>query len=180
MFNFKKFFSTILIVQIFTCAVVSAETKNNTQSEFNLQEITLPSEVKEMGKNSGSIYYSASVKNKVLVPVHMWGEIRLSGLHFVPADTTLIKGLSLAGGPTSNANLEKIVVTRPASDGSFKEIQFDLSEGGDIKAQQFKIESGDTVFVQKSTFFENRAYYTSLVSIFITVLSTFVIINKVK
>ena len=110
----------------------------------------------------------------------MWGELRQSGLHFIPSDTTLIKGLSLAGGPSSTANLEEVILTRSEANGKMKEIEFDLSEGGDVKAQEFKIESGDVIFVKKSTFQENRAYYTSLINIAVTVISTFFIINKVK
>jgi hypothetical protein len=183
MFNIiKKSLLSLIIFQLTCSSLLAAEATAPTigKGEFNLQEITLPSEVKDMTKTPGAIYYSTSVKNKVLIPVHMWGEINKSGLHFVPADTSLIKGLSLAGGPTAQANLEDIVVTRPSTNGTFKEIEFDLSEGGNINAHQFKIESGDTIFVKKSTFSENRAYYTSLISIFITIASTFFIINKVK
>lgn len=166
---------------MFTCSLFAATTNaaSSAQGEFNLQEITLPSEVKDMGKNPGSIYYSTSVKNKVLIPVHMWGEIKQSGLHFVPSDTTLIKSLSLAGGPSSFANLDDITVTRSTANGTFKEIEFDLSKGGDQNAHEFKMEAGDTVHIKKETFYENRTYYTGLISIFITVLSTFFIISKV-
>jgi hypothetical protein len=165
-----------MIIQLFSYSAFSAE---QAKSDINLQEVALPSEVKDLGKQSGSIYYSNSVKNKVLIPVHMWGEIKQSGLHFVPSDTTLVKGLSLAGGPTSSAKLEDIVLVRNTN-GAFKEMKFDLSKGGDVDAHQFKIESGDTIFLKRDTFSENRAYYTSLIGIFITVLSTFVIVQKVK
>jgi hypothetical protein len=177
----KKIITLILIYQLSILSAFAAETPATTagQNEFNLQEIALPSEVKDLGKHTGSIYYSSSVKNKVLIPVHMWGEVRQSGLHFIPADTTFVKGLSLAGGPTSVADLEDIVLIRNSEKGKPKEIEFDLSEGGDINAHQFKIEAGDTIFVKKDKFTENRAYYTSLIGIFITVLTTFVIVNRV-
>jgi hypothetical protein len=179
MLYFKKSLFAVIIIQIFASSAFALEA-TAPKSELNLQEIALPSEVKEVGKQGGSIFYSTSVKNKVLIPVNMWGEIKLSGLHFVPSDTTFIKGLSLAGGPTSSANLEKVVLIRGAPNGTFKEIEFDLSKGGDANAHQFKIESGDTIFLKKETFYENRNYYTSLIGIFITVLSTFVIVNRVK
>lgn len=167
---------------MFTCSLFAAATNaaSSAQGEFNLHEITLPSEVKDMGKNPGAIYYSTSVKNKVLIPVHMWGEVRQAGLHFVPADTTLIKGLSLAGGPSSTAKLDGIVLTRGTPAGTFEEIDFDLTKGGDAAAHQFKIESGDTIFVKKETFYENRSYYTSLIGLFLTVVSTFIIVQRVR
>jgi hypothetical protein len=179
---YKKLLSVVIIFQLFVCSVSVTEASGlvGAQSEFNLQEIALPSEVKDLPKNPGALYYSNSVKNKVLIPVHMWGEIKQSGLHFVPSDTTFVKGISLAGGPTSAAKLENIVLIRSTPNGSFKEIEFDLSKGGDASAHQFKIEPGDTIFIKKETFYENRNYYTSLIGIFITVLSTFVIVQKVK
>lgn len=179
MFNLKKILSVVIIIQMISFSVYGAEEVTASKSEFNLQEITLPSEIKDLGKSSGAIYYSNSVKNKVLVPVHFWGEIKQSGLHFVPSDTTLIKGLSLAGGPTTSAKLENVILIRNTN-GVFKEIDFNLSEGGDAIAHRFKIEPGDTVFVKKDTFMENRGYYTSLVGIFVSILSTFFIIQKVK
>lgn len=176
---FKKLLSSVIVIQLFACSLFAAETAA-PKSELNLQEIALPSEVKDVGKQGGAIYYSTSVKNKVLIPVHMWGEIKESGLHFIPADTTFIKGLSLAGGPTSAARLDDVVLIRSTPAGGFKEIEFDLSKGGDASVHQFKMESGDTVFIKKDTFVENRNYYTSLVGIFLTVLSTFVIVNRIK
>lgn len=178
MLNIKKILSSLIIAQLLSVAVYAGEAPTS-QSEFNLQEITLPSEVKDLGKSSGAIFYSNAVKNKILVPVHFWGEVKQSGLHFLPSDTTLIKGLSLAGGPTTLAKLDKVVLTRKSASG-IKEIDFDISEGGDANAHQFKIESGDTIFVKKDTFYENRNYYTSLIGILMTVLSTMVIVNKVK
>ncbi len=179
MHNLKKFISVVIIYQLFAVTAFSAESPP-PQSDFNLQEITLPSEVKDLTKVPGSIYYSTSVKNKVLVPVHIWGEIKQGGLHFIPSDTTFVKGISLAGGPLSTANLEDIVLIRSSQKGQFQEMEFDLSEGGDSSAHQFKIEAGDTIFIKKDTFYENRSYYTSLIGIFITVLSTFVIVQRVK
>ena len=179
MHTFKKIITLVLIYQLGILSAFGAES-STAQSEFNLQEIALPSEVKDMSKSPGSIYYSTSVKNKVLIPVHIWGEIKQSGLHFIPSDTTFVKGLSLAGGPTSSANLEEIVLIRNKEKGEPVEMEFDLSEGGDSSAHQFKIEAGDTIYVKKETFYENRGYYTSLINIFLTVLTTFVIVNKVK
>jgi len=82
--------------------VKTSQTKE-ASSEYNIRELALPSEVDNLGKKGGSIYYSPSVKGKVLIPVHIWGEIRNSGLHFIPLDTNLLNGLSLAGGPTSSS-----------------------------------------------------------------------------
>jgi hypothetical protein len=173
----KNLICVVLIAQSLTVSVCFSEEK--LKSELNLQDIALPSEVKDLGKQSGAIYYNTSIKNKALVPAHFWGEITKSGLHFIPTDTTLIKGLSMAGGPTSVAELEEIKLSRIDGNGKLSEYAFNLSNGGDQESFNFKIESGDTIFIPKSTYYENRAYYTGLISIFISIVSTFFIVSKI-
>jgi hypothetical protein len=174
----KKIFCTITIIQLLSVSVCFSEEK--IKNELSLQDIALPSEVKDLGKQSGAIYYNTSIKNKALVPTHFWGEVQKPGLHFIPTDTTLIKGLSMAGGPTGAAKLGDVKVTRQGNDGKLNEFVFNLSEGGNEDSFQFKIEPGDTVYLQKETFYENRSYYTSLISIALSIISTFVIVNKIK
>ncbi len=147
--------------------------------DLNLQELTLPSEVKDIGKQSGTIYYNSSVKNKVLIPTHFWGEVNRPGLHFVPNDTTLIKGLSMAGGPSGNAKLSEVSLSRNTTDGKVKQYVFNLDSGGELDAHQFKIEPGDSVFIKKDHFLEDRNYYTSWIGIVISIISTIVLLQKV-
>jgi hypothetical protein len=152
---------------------------NETES-LSLQEIALPSEVKDLGKQAGAIYYNSSVKNKVLIPTHFWGEVNRPGLHFVPNDSSLIKGLSMAGGPTGAAKLEQVILSRSQSDGTLKQYEFNLSSGGNTDAYKFKIEPGDSVFVKRDRFLEDRNYYTSWIGIAISIISTFVLLRAVK
>ncbi|MBC97484.1 MAG: hypothetical protein CME63_07025 [Halobacteriovoraceae bacterium] len=176
----KKFSISLLIYSLLT--VPTWAQKASTQAskgEYNIRELALPSEVDNLGKKAGSIFYSPSVKGKVLIPVHMWGEIKNSGLHFVPLDTSLINGLSLAGGPTSNSNLESVVVTT-TREGKREKLQFDVSEGGDLALEDFKLKPGDTIFVEKDTFRQDRAYYTSLFGVALTVLSSILLYRQVK
>ncbi len=151
-----------------------------SKSDLSMQEIALPSEVKDLNKQSGSIYYNTSVKNKVLVPAHFWGEVGRPGLHFIPTDTSLIKGLSMAGGPNGAAKIDEIILTRTDNQGKLIQKEFNLSEGGGVDAYNFKIESGDSIFIKKDQFREDRAYYTGLVGIAISIISTIVLLQKVK
>jgi hypothetical protein len=174
----NKILCTFLATYILTLSVCfSSEPASN---ELSLQDIALPSEVKDIAKQQGSIYYDTSTKNKALVPTHLWGEIQRPGLHFIPTDTSLIKGLSLAGGPTGAAKLEEIILTRLNPDGSIRQYEFNLRDGGDAKAHTFKLESGDSIFLRKDTFYENRNYYTSWISIALSLITTFFIVTKVK
>lgn len=182
--HLKKFIVYLLVAQFLTGSIAFAESQNSEDNqvtkELSLQEIALPSEVKDLGKQSGSIYYNSSVKNKVLIPTHFWGEVGKPGLHFIPTDTTLIKGLSMAGGPAGLAKMEEIVLTRNSKDGKLEQHQFNLANGGDTSAYQFKLEPGDSVFIKKDLFREDRAYYTSLIGIAISIISTVVLLQNVK
>lgn len=156
-----------------------AAKKKEEAPKFDIRELALPSEVQKLGKKTGNIYYSPSVKGKVLIPVHFWGEVGNSGLHFIPVDTSLVQGLSLAGGPKSNSLMDEVRVTSRKG-GKLIEHTFDLTEGGDDEAHTFQLSPGDTVFVKKDNFSENRAYYTSLVGVIATVLSSILLYREVK
>jgi hypothetical protein len=154
--------------------------KKGKTSKYNLQKLVLPSEVDGIGKSSGSIFYSPSIKGKVLIPVHMWGEIGRSGLHFVPIDTTLISGLSLAGGPSGTAKLEEVKVTRKLTSGKYEDRIFDISSGGREDAYSYKLKPDDTIYLKKDRFDANRSYYTSLIGVAVTILSSVLIFRQVE
>lgn len=147
--------------------------------EYNIRELVLPSETGVIGKSSGSIYYSPAVKGKVLIPVHFWGALGKSGLHFIPIETNLVNGLSMAGGPSGEAVLDNVRVTRKSGD-KLDEEYFDISKGGNTKAFEYKLRPGDTVFVEKDDFQANRAYYTGLAGVIATVLSSILLYRQVR
>ncbi len=148
-------------------------------SGYELRDLALPSDIKDVSKGSGSIYYNPSVKGKVLIPVHIWGEVNKSGLHFIPLDSTLTSGLSMAGGPTTYADLREVKLIRKEN-GKFESLDFDLSEGGEADAHGLVLKPGDSLFVERERFYENRAYYTSLVSVVLTVLSSILLYREVR
>jgi hypothetical protein len=153
--------------------------KIDVPSDFNLNQMILPSEVKSIGKTSGSIYFSSSVKGKVLMPVNVWGEISKSGLHFFPVDTTLIGALSMAGGASATGHLERVKVSR-IENGVVTSEEFNLERGGSAEAYVYKLKPGDTIFIPKERFYENRSYYTSLFGVVATVLSSILLYRQVQ
>ncbi len=152
---------------------------DKTNSEYNIRELVLPSETTTLGKSAGSIFYSPAVKGKVLIPVHFWGAIGKTGLHFIPIETSLVNGLSMAGGPSGDAVLDKVRVTRKVGE-KIDESYFDISKGGDATAFDYKLKPGDTVFIEKDDFYANRAYYTSLIGVIATVLSSILLYRQVQ
>lgn len=167
----RLIFSGILILNITASQVLAAE--------IDLQDLALPSEVKDLGKATGAVYYSTTNKNKPLMPVHMWGEVNRSGLHYIPVDTKLVKGLSFAGGGTGNADLEEVTVTRIVK-GKASKKEFDLSGGGSIEAHDYVLQPGDTVFIANDRFYTNRAYYTSLVGVAVGILSSILLYQRIE
>jgi hypothetical protein len=168
----------IFLTFIFTCQGVSPAFADEKNSGLSLQDIALPTESRDMIKNSGAVFYTPS-KNKILVPVHLWGHLNRPGLHYIPSETTFIKAISSSGGPLPNAKLEDISLSRSVN-GKVEKYNFDLSDGGNEKAQTFVVQPGDVIFVKQDRFFENRLYYTSLVSIAVTLLTGVFIYRQIQ
>ncbi len=145
---------------------------------LRVKELVLPTEVKDIMKKGGSVFYSSGAKSTALIPTNIWGEVKNSGLHYIPQKTNLIKGLSLAGGTTGSADLDEVIVSRN-NKGQWKNFEFDLT-GGNNQALQFELQPGDVVQVKKDHFYENRTWYTSLLSVAATLISTALIYQQVK
>jgi hypothetical protein len=57
---------------------------------------------------------------------------------------------------------------------------FDLEKGGSTNAALRKLKPGDMVFVEKDYWYENRSYYTSLIGVAATILSSILLYRQVK
>jgi hypothetical protein len=152
----------------------------NKAGGFDLNQLALPSEVKNIQKNTGSIYYSPAVKGKVLMPIHFWGYFNKPGLHFIPVDSSLLEGVSYAGGPNPQAQLENVRLMANQDDGKISNSFFNLEKGGSTEAALRQLKPGDMVFVETDYWYENRAYYTSLIGVVATLLSSILLYRQVK
>lgn len=170
----RNLISLLLVAAMTLPSVALAQTQN-----LELQDLALPTDVKDLGKSPGAVYYSTTNKNKALMPVHFWGEVGKPGLHFIPVDSKLIKGLSFAGGGSSTARLDEVIVNRLEGD-KVKRYEFDLEAGGDVSAHEYVLMPNDTVFIEKDRSIENRAYYTSLVGVIATIISSILIIKRIE
>lgn len=176
----KKLIRTTLnAFVIFQFLITPVMASEKAKSQLNLSDLVLPSDITDVRKEGGSIYYSMQAKGKVLIPVNVWGEVNKAGLHYMPGDTQIIKALSLAGGPRSTAKLTNVRLTR-VTDNKIKEFVFDLSDGGDAEAFQKQIVPGDTIFVEKDYFYENRTYYTSIIGLAATILSSILLYREIQ
>jgi hypothetical protein len=178
---YKKIISYLLILSIIhqTNSVVLAADVVKEDIKIDLQDLVMPSEVKDLSKKTGSVYYSTPNKNRPLIPVHFWGSIETPGLHFIPSETSLVNALSLAGGPRPAADLENVSLSR-AEKGKIHKYEFNLKSGGDDEAFKFQMRPGDTIFIEQDNFFENRSYYTSLIGIGVSILSGLLLYYQLK
>lgn len=179
----SSFLSFIILLEflVFPRELFAVEQKDEekSRSKYNLDELVFPQEVKDMGKSQGSIYYSSPIKNKILIPTHIWGQIGKSGLHFIPNDSTLIKALTYAGGVTTDSKQDEIKLSR-FENGELKTFEFDLEDGGDELAHKFVVKPGDTIYVPKSQYYVNRSFYTSLIGVAVSLLSGILVYRAVK
>lgn len=160
----KKIIGNVVALSFFLPSLTWA------QDKIDLQDLALPTEVSNLGKSPGAVYYSTTSKNKALMPVHVWGEVSRAGLHYIPLDTTLVKGLSFAGGGSSFAKLDNVMVNR-VEDGKVKRYEFNLTQGGNASSHEYVLKPGDTIFIERDRYYEDRTYYTSLIAVAVSVLS---------
>ncbi len=176
--NYKNFLSLSLVLILGTPFQVLADTSDK-KLDIDITELAFPAEVKELSKKSGSVFYSTTSKNKPLMPIHFWGEVGNPGLHYVPVDSKLIKGISMAGGGSGSARLDEVSVTR-AFDGKISRLKFDLDDGGDSSVHDFTLRPNDTVFIKKDHYRQDRAYYTGLVQVLATILTSVFIYKRIE
>lgn len=177
--HFKILFINLSL--LVSSSVVFAQSKKKSDTvDYDLSRLALPSETKGIGKAAGSVYYSPSIKGKVLIPVHFWGYFQRPGLHFVPVESSLLEGISYAGGPNPQARIDNVKLMRKNEKSGFDNEFYDLEKGGNNQAALKTLRPGDMVFVEKDFWQENRNYYTSLVGVVATVLSSILLYREVR
>ena len=102
--------------------------------------------------SSASFYY-LSKPGEVTMLINIWGAVRNPGRYEVPTSTNLVHLLSYAGGPTPDAELDEVRVTRSFSkDGVFtkSEIFVNLEDLAKTDESQLVLYAGDTIFLDQS------------------------------
>lgn len=78
-------------------------------TSFALEVDLKNSRMNSIEKTSEFVFQS--YPNQQLIPVRLIGEVKKAGLYYIPSEMKLITLISLAGGTTSDANLEKIAIS---------------------------------------------------------------------
>lgn len=95
---------TITIVTFFMFSITFAQ--NNEKNEMNLSDYQISSE-----------RYLTDDRGNILMYVNIWGEVKRPGNHLVYEGIDLATLLSIVGGTTADANLQKIRLHREIPDG---------------------------------------------------------------
>lgn len=138
------------------------------------------------GLNSSSEFIFESYPNQELIPIRLLGAIKNAGLYHIPTNMKLTTLLALAGGTTTDADLENIVIGNDQqnfrlNDGTQKKsLTIDLEEVLKNGAQNdYTLVSNDIVLIKnKSPLISNDSFRTiSLISVFLTTILTAVLIH---
>lgn len=58
--------------------------------------------------------FSFQRDSRLLIEIHVWGEVNKPGLYRIPDGSTVLDAISAAGGPTQYAALSRVRLSRPA------------------------------------------------------------------
>lgn len=86
--------------------------------------------------------------DEVLMSIHVWGEVRSPGTYLVPVEADLIVGISVAGGPTSQAKLSDVRIIYEDSEIRYNLDHFLDAEGDPIP----DLEPGATIHIPTNSF----------------------------
>lgn len=136
--------------------------------------------------NSSSEFIFESYPNQELIPIRLLGAIKNAGLYHIPTNMKLTTLLALAGGTTSEADLENIVVGNDQQNilnkggDSKKSLNIDLEEVLKSGAQtDYTLVANDIVLIKnKSPLISNDSFrILSIISVLLTSVLTAIVIK---
>lgn len=145
----NKLFS-LLLAFVFTISPVFAQN----------EVFTLKGQV-----SNSNEYFAGTYPGAVMMKVNLVGGVHRPGVYNVPVNSELNSVISYAGGPTKEADLDKVYVR--SQDGSkYKVNKVDLKEFfADPKEVPFKLKPNDYIYVQQDEdFISNDVYRFSIVA----------------
>ena len=91
--------------------------------------------------------------NELLMNVQVWGQVKNPGLYSLPENSDIVTLLSLANGPTENADLSKIKVIRK---GATKDSLYTVNLKKSLlhgEKEKITLKPGDIIEISPSTFY---------------------------
>jgi hypothetical protein len=151
----KKNLFYLLISAIGYSFVVSAQTTESGMGS------ALPS------ASAGSYYYVAK-PGELTMQVNIWGDVHYPGRYEVPSTTDLIQLLSYAGGPTREAKLSEVRISRFVKRDTVlykQRLKVNLEDFFKTDDSKLLLQPGDAVFVDYVTRFNARDILTVVTTV---------------
>ena len=130
-----------------------------------------------VGFGKPSEFVFQSYKNQELISLRLLGAVHKAGVYHVPKDIKLITLLSLAGGTTKDAEVEKIII---GSESKKMVTEVSLYKAMNNQAQkEYEFNTNDTIFIEhkKSVISDNSWKVISVMSMLLTATLTAMAIN---
>jgi protein involved in polysaccharide export with SLBB domain len=152
---------------------------------FGQSDIQIGSSLNQLRQSQGALY-DYSDPESVNIKVAVWGFVRFPGRYVIPINSSVNDLLSLSGGPTDDAHLNKLKLIRMAEDSSqvvmdlgYEDVMWD-KEVRVFNSNQ-EVTAGDILVVPG----EQRLYFRDYLSLSLSVVSTLIslsilILNIVK
>jgi hypothetical protein len=145
----------------------------NTQNPFGnpLQQASQPS------------YYYIARPGEITMQVNLWGDVLKPGRYEVPISTDLIQLISLAGGPTREADLSEVRISRYAkSAAGLSKYQVKVNLEDFLKTDEAKLPllNGDAIYVDYVTRFNFRDVITIVSTAALVTIAVSQAINYTK
>jgi len=108
--------------------------------------------------NQASFYYIAK-PGELTMQVNLWGDVLKPGRYEVPITTDLIQLISLAGGPTREADLSEVQISRYSrSSAGIQKFQVKVNLADFFKTDEAKLslQPGDAIYIDYVTRFNFR------------------------
>lgn len=135
-------------------------------------------EVKEPPRAAEYIYRSS--QKETLISVQLLGAVENPGIYYIPAQTDLLKLVSLAGG-TRDADLTEVLVrkTDPSQKGVY-ELDLNKLMKSTSEVKPFKLAQDDFVYIPKKQpwISSDIAQSVTIVSLITSIILTSVLIEK--
>lgn len=158
---------------------------SNQALAFDLSERT--SQHMKLARPSEFLFQN--YKKQELISIRLLGAVNKPGLYHVPKNVNLVTLLTLAGGPTSNADVEKIKIgndsksfTGKKSVATFKQRNLTLDLNRAIRAgsdPKYNLQSNDIVFLNNKTpLISNQTFrLVSVISVLLSGILTALVID---
>lgn len=161
----RRLVATVILYTLLVSQSMAAQNELSKNSKYHV--------------NSSSEFIFESYPNQELIPIRLLGAIKNAGLYHIPTNMKLTTLLALAGGTTTDADLENIVIGNDQQSGR-KSITVDLEEVLKSNAKtDYTLISNDIVLIKnKSPLISNDSFrIISIISVLLTTVLTAVVIK---